>query len=111
MAPLLFLTAALLVISGAVETRAAVRSGLGAALLPAVELAAGLGLAAVAAGGGSSGLARWLIPGGVLLVLVSSVRTSVLLKERRRIRELSAAARLETYVRYLAGPPRDGEAR
>ena len=104
MPPLLFLTATLLAVSGAIEIRSTLRTGLGVPLLPAVELVAALGLAGLAASGlGSWGGARWLVPGGVVLVLVSSVRTTLRLIERRRLRELSAAPRLATYVKYLSG--------
>lgn len=109
MPPLLFLTATLLAVSGALELRSLTRSGLGIPLLPVVELVAALCLAAFATSGlASPGPARWLVPGGVLLVLVSSVRTTLRLREQRRLRELSTASRLATYVKHMTGS--DGEA-
>lgn len=108
MAPLLFLTAALLAFSGAIEVRVTMRSGLGTPLLPMVEFAGALVVAGLAAAGaGAWGPARWLVPAGVLLVVVSSVRTTLGLRERRRLRELSAARRLETYVKYPSRPPEE----
>lgn len=100
MDPLLFSVAVLLVVSGAVKARSASRLGLGPPILALTELFAAVVLAAVAVSGALGGtLGPWLAMAGVVLVLGSSVRHALAVRDRRRHREATEARRLETYLR------------
>lgn len=96
---LLVLTAILLLVAGLVKLRAAERMGLGLAVLPLVEVVAGLGMGAVS----------WLrppTPGGGLvmvilavgLILLSSIQVGLAVQARLRIRRRSEATRLRTFL-------------
>lgn len=99
MDPLLFSVAVLLVVSGAVKARAASRLGLGPPILALIELFVALMLAAVAVSGVLGGvLGPWLAMAGVALVLGSSVRHALAVRDQRRRREASEARRLESYL-------------
>jgi len=101
--PLLSITAVLLLVSGVVKLRAVTRVGVGIGILPLAEVVAAfvlLGLAVLARPNATVGL--WAIVGGVLLLLGSSFQVGASLGRRRRARERSEAARLQTYLRYLS---------
>jgi uncharacterized membrane protein YqgA involved in biofilm formation len=104
MTALLFMTGVLLLVSGGVKVRSGLRAGLGVQPLTYLELLASvLSCIAAAAGLGTSGAGIWVVPAGVLLVLVSSVLFSMRLTEYRRRRAESEGSRLENYVKYMSG--------
>lgn len=109
MDPLLFSVAVLLVVSGAVKARSASRLGLGSPILALTELLVAVMLAAVAVSGAlGSVLGPWLAIGGVGLVLGSSVRHALAVRDQRRRREASEARRLESYLRVARAQESDG---
>jgi len=103
MIPLLVLTAILLVLSGAFKLRAAARGGIGLHLLSVLELLAGVGLVVrmtappvpVEQGMGAA-------VGAVVLIVASSVHLARRLAGKRRLRGLTEARRLESYVKLQA---------
>lgn len=99
MDPLLFSVAVLLVVSGAVKARSASRLGLGPPILALTELFVAVILAAVAVSGAFGAvLGPWLAMAGVALVLGSSVRHALAVRDKRRRRDASEARRLEVYL-------------
>jgi fatty acid desaturase len=110
MDPLLFSVAVLLVVSGAVKARSASRLGLGPPVLALTELFAAVVLAAIAVSGMLGAvLGPWLAMAGIALVLGSSVRHALAVRDRRRRREASEGRRLEAYLRVArAQEPNDG---
>jgi hypothetical protein len=108
MTPLLYLTTALVLMSGLVKLKAWSRVGEGLHVLPLLETLLGVGLfGVVLVGPVGAGLGLWLVVGAVLLVVVSSVLMGLDIKRHRRRRELSEGARLATYVEYLSELPRE----
>jgi hypothetical protein len=100
---LLFLTSALLAVSGATKLRSASRAGLGVPVLALAEMVWALALALAALPGASTpATSRWGIPIGVTLVLVSSARYTLRLRAERRRRADSEGGRLATYVKFLS---------
>lgn len=99
MDPLLFSVSVLLAASGAVKARASTRLGLGTPLLALGELLVAVVVAGLAVSGlVGRGMGLSLATVGVLLVVVSSVRHAVRVRDRRRRREASEAHRLEAYL-------------
>lgn len=108
MDPLLFSVAVLLVVSGAVKARAASRLGLGPPILALTELLLAVVLAGVAVSGALGAvLGPWLAMAGLALMLGSSVRHALAVRDRRRRREASEARRLETYLRVARAQESD----
>lgn len=104
---LLVAASGLLLLSGLVKLRAWSRVSRGVHLFPLLEIAAGLVMgAAVATGAPAPGLGLALVLGAVALVIASSLLLGTELRRMKRDRERSEGARLETYVKYLSGPPR-----
>ena len=102
----------LLMVSGLLKVRGAVRTGLGTPLIPLLEVLAGLGLPVfVFAQPPSEALGLRLMVGAVALLLVSSTYHALRVRAHRRRREESEASRLVTYVKYLSErsePPSEG---
>ncbi|MDA0329906.1 MAG: hypothetical protein O2958_12975 [Gemmatimonadetes bacterium] len=104
---LLFLTGAMLAVSGGVKLKAMSKAGLGLAPLALLEM-----IAAVALAGSSvsdtfavPGM-RWAVPLGVLLLLVSSVSHALRLKQHRQRRAETEGGRLQNFLKYSGGPNR-----
>jgi hypothetical protein len=104
MAILLFTTAAMLAVSGAVKLRATSRIGMGLAPLALLEMAVALALGFLALPGPLSGsaLLRWSVPLALLLLVGSSVDHAVRLRALRRRRTESEQRRLASFVKYLS---------
>jgi hypothetical protein len=98
------LTGVLLLGSGAVKVRAGSRIALPTQLLSIVELLMGvLAWVLAAAGASAAPLARWIVPLGVVLVVVSSLR---FLNRHRALSDRRAATearRLEAFLRGVLG--------
>ncbi len=97
----------LLLTSALVKLRTSSRAGLGLHLPSLLELLAALCVGVLSVSGslvGGTGL--WVVVGSVVLVVGSSVHLGRVLTRRHRLRELTEARRLETYVRYLTDEPR-----
>lgn len=104
MALLLFLTSAMLAVSGAVKLRSTARRGSGPSLLALGEIIVAAALAWLALPGVSgAALPRWVVPAAVLLLLGSSVHHGLRLGAYRRRRAESEGGRLVNYVRYISG--------
>jgi len=113
---LIIVTAVLLLASGIVKLRAGERAGMGLSFLSLVEVLVGLLLVGVSISNPltpSQGLGA--VVASVVLVLFSSLRMWVRLRDLQRKRDLSEGSRLETYVAYLSkslgpdGTPRQPE--
>ena len=107
---LLFMASVFLATSGALKARSAGKHGLGTPILPLVELAAAVAVAALAtlvSAPATMGFA--VIVASVVLVIGSSVQHWRKLSDLHRERERSEGSRLADYVRYLSGPPKDSE--
>jgi hypothetical protein len=104
MSVLLFLTAAMLAVSGAVKLRATSRIGMGLAPLALLEMAVAVALAFLGLPSPLSGSAfvRWSVPAALLLLVGSSVDHGVRLREHRRRRAESEERRLQSFVKYLS---------
>lgn len=101
-------------VSGAVKLRSMARAGLTLSPLAAGEMVGAVGLALLAVPGMADGaLTRWVVPGAVVLLLVSSVRHGVRLSDYRRRRTESEGGRLANYLKYASAaaeePRRSGE--
>lgn len=106
MTVLLFLTAAMLAVSGAVKLKATARAGLGLAPLALLEMAAAVGLAILALPGmPAETLSRWSVPAAVLLLLGSSVSHAIRQRTHRRRRAETEGGRLANYLKHISGPP------
>ena len=110
MTVLLLITSALLLVSGAVKVRSALRAGLGVPILSMLELFVAVVLTALAVAGlgGASGGSR-LVPLGVALMLLSSAHFAMRASGLRRGRAESEGARLVTYVRFLSRTDRPSD--
>lgn len=100
---LLIVTAVLLLASGIVKLRAGERAGLGLSLLSLLEVLVGLLLVGASFASPltpTQGLG--VVVASVVLVLFSSLRMWVRLRDLQRKRDLSEGSRLETYVAYLS---------
>ncbi|NNF13661.1 MAG: hypothetical protein HKN72_10570 [Gemmatimonadetes bacterium] len=104
---LLFVTAALVAVSGGLKLRSTSRVGLGVRPLAFLELVSALGLAALILPNPLSGTAvvRWAVPAAILLLVVSSVDHALRLRAYRKARADSEGGRLATYVKYLSELP------
>lgn len=114
MSLLLFLTSAMLGVSGAVKLRSTARAGLTPSPLSVGEMIVAAGVALLALPGMSDGaLTRWAVPGAVVLLLVSTVRHGLRLSDYRRRRTESEGGRLANYLKYASGasegPRRSGD--
>lgn len=102
---LLFLASVVLASSGALKARSGAKHGLGAPILPLLELAAAVVVAGLAVVGAvPAGLGLAIIVAAVVLVIGSSIGHARKLAARRSERTRSEASRLANYVRYLSGP-------
>lgn len=108
---LLFVSAALVAVSGGLKLRSTSRVGLGMRPLALVELVSALVLAALILPSHFSGTAmvRWAVPAAILLLVVSSVDHALQLREYRHARAESEGGRLATYVKYLSELPKGDE--
>lgn len=110
MAPLLVLTALLLLASGLVKVKAADRVQLGVPALALLELLAGVGLFSVAFIQSFTPRQGLLVlVASVALLVVSSLQVGSAIRRRHRIREASEGARLANYVNVLSRLPGAGE--
>lgn len=118
---LLFVTAALVAVSGGLKLRSTNRVGLGFAPLALLEMAVAMGLALTILPSPLTGttVERWSVPVAILIVIVSSIDHFVRLRRYRKARAESEGGRLATYVKYLsemdddedgAGPADSGDA-
>ena len=108
MTPLLLLTSVLLVLSGLIKIRSVARTGRGVPVVSLLEIAVAVGAAGLAFSGPSAaGAAAWVVPDGVLLVVLSSASHVHHMSVHRRMREESLGDRLATHVKYPVG--RGGE--
>ncbi len=108
MTPLLLLTSVLLVLSGLIKIRSGARTGRGLPVVALLEIAVAVGAAGLAFSGPSAaGAAAWVVPAGVLLVVLSSASHVHHMSAHRRMREESLGDRLATHVKYPVG--RGGE--
>lgn len=107
---LLFVTAALVAVSGGLKLRSTSRVGLGLAPLAILEMVAALCLALLVLPSPLSGTAveRWSVPAAISILIVSSIDHAVRLRAHRRARSETEGGRLATYVKYLS--ELDGEA-
>ena len=112
MTVLLLITSALLLVSGAVKVRAALRAGLGVQILSLLELFVAVVLTALAVAGlgGASGGSR-LVPLGVALMLMSSANFAMRVRGVRRGRAELEGARLVTYVKFLSRTDRTSDSK
>jgi hypothetical protein len=100
---LLFLTSAMLGVSGAVKLRATGRAGLSPSPLAIGEMLLALGIGLVALPGMADGSwTRWVVPAAVVLLLTSTVRHGMRLGEYRRRRADTEGGRLANYVKYVS---------
>lgn len=101
---LLFITAALVAISGGLKLRSTSRVGLGLAPLAVLEMVAALGLAALVLPSRWSGttVERWSVPVAIVILIASSIDHAIRLRSHRRARAETEAGRLVNYVRYLS---------
>ena len=101
---LLFVTAALIAVSGGLKLRSTARVGLGYSPLALLEMAVALGLALLVLPGPLTGTAleRWAVPVGIVVLIVSSVEHAFRLRAYRRSRAETEGGRLATYVKYLS---------
>jgi hypothetical protein len=104
MSLLSFLAALLLMTSGALKIRSGRRLGVGVSPLAALEVVAGVVLAALSVRNalGIDGPPRWAVPAGVLLVLISTAVHGQKLRAERLQRAESEGGRLVAYVKYLS---------
>lgn len=104
---LLFVTAALVAVSGGLKLRSTSRVGLGVRPLALLELLSALILAGLILPSPLSGsaLVRWSVPVAILLLVVSSVDHALRLRAYHRSRAESEGGRLATYVKYLSELP------
>lgn len=104
MSILLFITAAMLAVSGAVKLRATSRIGMGLAPLALLEMAMAVALGFLALPGPLTGsaLLRWSVPVALLLLVGSSVDHAMRLRAQRRRRAESEERRLASFVKYLS---------
>lgn len=104
MALLLLLTSTLLVLSGVIKIRWCVKAGMGVSWPALLELAvAAAALLLAGTGSAASRTVAWIVPAGVLLVILSSSAHVLKIDAYRRDREARLGARLDTYIKYLAG--------
>lgn len=108
---LLFVTAALVAVSGGLKLRSTNRVGLGFAPLALLEMVVAMGLALMILPSPVTGTAvvRWSVPMAIVIVIVSSIDHFLRLRRYRKARADSEGGRLATYVRYLSEMD-DGEA-
>jgi O-antigen/teichoic acid export membrane protein len=103
---LVFLTCALLAVSGAVKLRATSRIGMRTSLLSVSEMAVALAFAGLAfVSGAEAPYLAWSVPVGLLLFIVSSWRYALRFRDHGRRRVASEGARLEQHVRQSTPPP------
>ncbi len=103
MTALLLVTSVLLLASGAVKVRSALRAGLGVPILSMLELFVAVVLTALAVTGfGDASPGTRLVPLGVALMLVSSATFARGASGLRRGRAESEGARLVTHVKFLS---------
>ena len=108
MVVLLFLTSAMLLMSGAVKIRSTARAGLGQAPLSLLELLAALGMAIAALPGVGEALAApWAVLGSFALLLVSSTSHAFRIRAHHERRSETEAGRLANYVKYTSKPEED----
>jgi hypothetical protein len=108
MAVLLFLTSAMLFMSGALKVRSAAKAGMGQTPFPLLELLVALGLAIVALpGGGAVPAAPWAVFGAFALLLVSSTNHAFRIKAHHERRSATEAGRLANYVKYMSTTEED----
>ena len=108
MSVLLFLTSAILLMSGALKVRSTARAGLGQTPLAPLEIVASLGLAISALpGGGSAPTAPWAVLGAFLLLFVSSTAHAFRIKAHHERRSETEAGRLANYVKYMSSAEED----
>lgn len=101
---LLFVTAALVAVSGGLKLRSTSRVGLGFSPLALLEMVIALGLALLVVPSPLTGTAveRWAVPVAILVLVVSSVEHAFRLRDYRRARAETEGGRLATYVKYLS---------
>lgn len=104
---LLFVTAAMLALSGGLKLRSTSRIGLGLAPLALLEMLAAILLGAMILPNALTGtpIERWSVPGAILVLIGSSVDHWYRLRAYHRRRAESEGGRLASYVRYLADQP------
>ena len=102
---LVFLTCALLAVSGAVKLRATSRIGMRASLWSVSEMGVALACAGLAfASGADAPYLVWAVPAGLLLFVVSSWRYALRFRDHGRRRAASEGARLEQHLRQSTSP-------
>ncbi|MDH3270194.1 MAG: hypothetical protein OEN56_02605 [Gemmatimonadota bacterium] len=101
---LLFVTAAIVALSGGLKLRSTGRVGLGYAPLALLEMVAAVALALMILPGPFSGtpLERWAVPMAFLLLVTSSIDHALRLRTYRRARADTEGGRLATYVKFLS---------
>lgn len=101
---LLFVTAALVAVSGGLKLRSTSRVGLGVRPLALLEMVAAVVLATLILPSPLSGtvVVRWAVPAAILLLVLSSVDHAARLRAYRKARADSEGGRLATYVKYLS---------
>lgn len=106
---LLFVTAALVAVSGGLKIRSTARVGLGISPLALLEMVLAVGLAVMILPSPLSGstLERWAVPLAIGVLVVSSVEHAFRLRAYRKARAESEGGRLATYVKYLSELPTD----
>ncbi|MDX1495001.1 MAG: hypothetical protein R3253_13115 [Longimicrobiales bacterium] len=107
---LLFVTAALIAVSGGLKIRSTTRVGLGVSPFALLEVFLALGLAVMILPGPLSGTAveRWAVPVAIGVLVLSSIEHAFRLRAWRRARAESEGGRLATYVKYLSELPNEG---
>jgi hypothetical protein len=108
---LLFVTAALVAVSGGLKLRSTSRVGLGFAPLALFEMVVALALALLILPSPLTGtlVERWAVSVAILVVIVSSVDHGLRLRQYRMARAESEGGRLATYIKYLSDMDEAGE--
>lgn len=99
------IAAVTLVASSFMKLRATTKLGQGMAPLTLLEMVAALLLTLLMIPGPFTGtaVARWSVPVGMLLLVVSTLDHSARLGRHRKLRADTEAGRLERYVKYMSG--------
>jgi hypothetical protein len=102
---LVFIAAALLLISGLLKVRSGARVGVGFSPFAIGEVLAGAALGAGAGMGalGMDVLPRWAVPFAVALLLFSTTEHGLRLRSHRKSRIETEGGRLAAHVKYLSG--------